>query len=65
MEGIKMKEKLASLEGIAKDIFDLTKKCVDVITQGTEDSKVVNQALLKLSTRINDMHLEIVNKEGS
>jgi hypothetical protein len=60
-----MKEKLASLEGIAKDIFDLTKKCVDVITQGTEDSKVVNQALLKLSTRINDMHLEIVNKEGS
>jgi len=63
MEGIKMKEKLASLEGIAKDIFDLTKKCVDVITQGTEDSKVVNQALLKLSTRINDMHLEIVNKE--
>jgi len=64
MEGIKMKEKLASLEGIAKDIFDLTKKCVDVITQGTEDSKVVNQALLKLSTRINDMHLEIVNKEG-
>ena len=65
MEGIKMKEKLASLEGIAKDIFDLTKKCVDVITQGTEDSKVVNQALLKLSTRINDMHLEIVNKEES
>jgi len=30
-----MKEKLASLEGIAKDIFDLTKKCVDVITKGT------------------------------
>ena len=58
-----MKEKLEPLEGISKDIFDLTKKCTEVIPQGTEDSKVVNQALLKLSTRINDMHLEIVNKE--
>ena len=58
-----MKEKLAPLEEISKDIFKLTAKCAEVIPPGTEDSKVVNQALLKLSTRINDMHLEIVNKE--
>jgi len=58
-----MKEKLEPLEEISKNIFDLTKKCTKVIPQGTEDSKVVNQCLTKLSTRINDMHLEIVNKE--
>jgi len=58
-----MKEKLKPLGKISKDIFDLTKRCTDVIPQGTEDSRVVNQYLSKLSTRINEMHLEIVNKK--
>ena len=60
-----MKEKLAPLEEIAENIFDLTAKCTAIIPQGTEDSRVINQCLTKLSTRINDMHLEIVNKEES
>jgi len=58
-----MKEKLEPLEEISSDIFELTQKCAATIFPNTEDSRVVNQALRKLSTRINEIHLRIINEE--
>ena len=58
-----MKEKLEPLEEISTDIFKLTQKCAAAISPNTEDSRVINQALVKLSTRINEIHLRIINEE--
>ena len=60
-----MKEKLEPLEEITKDILALAAKCEKIIPSDTEDSRVVNQALLKLSARIHEMTLKTINKEES
>ena len=58
-----MKEKREALEKLNADIFALTAKCAEIIPQNTEDWKVVNQSLTKLSTVVNNMHLETFKEE--
>ena len=59
-----MKEKLEPLGEITKDILTLAAKCEEIIPSDTEDSRVINQALLKLSARIHEITLRIINEEG-
>ena len=58
-----MKEKLEPLGEITKDILTLAAKCEEIIPSDTEDSRVINQALFKLSDRIHEMTLKVINKE--
>ena len=58
-----MKEKREELEELKTDIYVLTAKCTEIIPQNTDDSRVINQALLKLSTQINNMHLKTFDEE--
>ena len=58
-----MKEKREALEQLNKEILNLTKKCTKVIPQDTEDSRVANQVLTKLSALVNDIHLNTFKEE--
>ena len=60
-----MKEELTPLEKIGKKIFEITADCSEIIPRKSEDGKVVYHYLKKLSTKINDMHLDTFNGRKS